>query len=152
MNNMIHANIPQEYAMAYVEICEVLKRMEEMYYNKIPQYILDKFENLKSNSYKFKYDNNKELKDQKLMPKTKDILAMLFIDYLASENEKQIIKEKQQEYKTQKEKKLQEKYDINELFQKKNRSISKQNTYLVEYKKPLYLRILNKIKNILKKY
>lgn len=152
MNNVMEINIPKEYAMAYVEILEILKRMEEVYYEKIPKDLIEKFETFKSNNYVFEYDESKELKEQKLMSKTKDILAVLFIDYLTNEKEKEIIKEKQQEYKARKEKQLQENYDINKIFESRKQNVKVEDTsYPVEYKKLLYLRIIDKIKEIFKR-
>lgn len=145
-------NITKEYAMSYVEILEILNRMDNVYYEKIPKNLIEKFRTLRSNEYVFQYDDSKELKEQKLMQKTKEILAVLFIDYLANEEEKKIIKEKQQEYKIRKEKILQEKYDINKIFESRKKTIKEEEiSYPVEYKKPLYLKIIKKIRGILKK-
>ena len=151
MKETIIRKAPEEYAMAYVEVLEIIKRMDQEIYNKIPQKIIEKFEIQKSEGYEFIYDDNKDLKEQKLMPKTKDILAVLFIDYLATEQEKSLISKKQQEFKERKEERLQEEFDSSQIFKNKEKDVSKQEMQITEYKKPLHIRIFKKIKNIFNK-
>ncbi|MBR3696927.1 MAG: hypothetical protein IKM97_01440 [Clostridia bacterium] len=144
--------ISGEYAIAYYEICEILKRIDIKDLNKIPKELIEKFEKQKSKNCKFRYNDNLKLKEQDLSKKTKQILAVLYIDYLATEDEKEVIKRKQKEFQILKEKKLNEKFDYSKIFAPKDNKdiiIDKQKSS-IEDKKHLYLRLLEKIKNIFK--
>lgn len=146
MSNVKERTVPTEYAMAYVEILEILSRIDDFYYKKIPPELLERFKKFKSRSYEFKYEDSKELKEQKLMPKTKEILAVLFIDYFSTEEEKAIIEKKQKEFKIRKEQKLQKKYNSSKLFESRKKEVMKEeDKYIVEYKESFFQKIISKI-------
>ena len=150
MENVLKTKIPIQYANAYVEILEILKRMSKEDVNKIPEELINKFETLKSKTYKFEYDDYKPLHEQNLLIKTKEILAMLFVNYFATDKEKEIIEQKQKEYKEKNEKILNSKYDINKVFESKKEKIQVDSTEtkMITYKKPFYKTIIEKIKNL----
>ena len=77
------------------------------------------------------------------------IIAILFRDYLATENQRQRILAKQ---KYERQKRKEEMYSYDNIFKKNNNdNISKQieesstEIQMVEYKEPVFKRIINKI-------
>lgn len=77
-----------EYSEAVSETLEVLKFMEDELLNKIPLEIIKKLKEQKSSTYINKFDNAIEIDFDKLDEKTKDILAVLYRDYIANEEER----------------------------------------------------------------
>lgn len=99
-------NVTKEQSMAYTEVIEVLKHMEEIEVNKIPKEIINYYQENRDISYDFKIDAEKSFQEQTLLEQTKVILAILFRDYWATEEQKEKIKQK-------------EKYDLNKLEEEK---------------------------------
>ena len=145
-------NLSLEYSNAYNEVLEVLNNISEEDYNKIPKDIIKVFETYKNKNYVFEYDFSKDFKEQKLSKQAKLILANLYRDYWATEREREeIIKEQNLiRQKVEEEKRL--KYDP-DIFKNKRKIINTEEIKtisdeisMVEPKKTLIQRILNKIK------
>lgn len=114
-------SITKEEAMAYKEVTEVLKYTLIEDVKKIPKDILEFYRKNMDVNYNFKIDTTKPFEEQKLLEKTKMILAILFRDYWATEVQKEKIKQKEL-YDMQKiENEKKEKYQYNDLFSKKER-------------------------------
>lgn len=77
-----------EYSEAVSETLEVLKFMEDDLLNKIPLEVIKKLKAQKSPTYINKFDDAIEIDFDKLDEKTKNILAVLYRDYIADEEEK----------------------------------------------------------------
>ena len=109
--------ITKEYAVAYVEVLEVLKFLEKEQFNKIPKERIEIYETYKDKNYKFKYDKTKTLEEQ-ITEKTKAVLANLFVRFLAEEEERKQIYEKDRQRMFEEEK--QKTWDnLNPLFKDK---------------------------------
>ena len=113
---MISVNLSE----GITETLEILKHMDESYTEKIPYKFRLFLENNKSKTYKpnFEYTNN--LNEMNLKKKTKDLLGLIYLKYWCTPEEKSTyskrLKENEKMYRT----KLNEKYDVNNLFKKKN--------------------------------
>lgn len=105
-------------AKAYTEVCEILKYIPDEDYNKIPKSFKQMLDQNKDKNYKFKLDESKSLKEQKLLRDTKVILAVILKKYLASPEEKQIINKKIQLDIEKIEKEKQKKYNTNNMLKK----------------------------------
>ena len=77
-----------EYSEAVSETLEVLKFMEDELLNKIPLEVIRKLKQHRSPSYINKFNDAIEINFDQLSGKTKDILAVLYRDYIADEEEK----------------------------------------------------------------
>ena len=112
--------------------------------------ISDKFiqfiEENKDKSYQSLIDNTLPLENQELSPNTKTVLALIYRDYLCSEDERQnfILKQFEKQKRIEEEKKA--KYEIN--F-KNNQNTNQDLTSIIEYKK---INIFTKLLNALKKF
>lgn len=156
-----------EYGRTLSEVSIILNNMDEFLVNKIPEKLRKKIEEDKSQSYKFEYDSNKSLSEQKMLKTTKLYLTMLFLRFFCTEDEKketlEIMKENESKYQSE----LQEKqkmYSTDNIFKKdkiendliNNDEIEKveveekDDVQMVVYKENVFVKIFAKIKNIFK--
>lgn len=143
----------EEYLKAFSEVEQIIKLMPESLQNKIP----NKFKNIISTEKSQEYiPNIKEpFEECNIMEETKIILAVIYRDFLCSEEEKKEIKLKDSQKLMEYEKGLREKYNTDNIFKnRKNTSnilSTEENecTAIVEVKEKSFLRkIFEKIKNL----
>lgn len=113
--------IKPDQAFAYAELLEILSLMEEEYVKRVPQKLIDIFEENALSSYKKHLDVNKPLEEQEVSSETTALIAMLTLNYWCeSEDEKRkltrIYKENEQKYQKQ----VREKYNPDNIFNNKN--------------------------------
>lgn len=77
--------VPREYAKAYVEVLEVIKKLKPQEYIRIPKEKVDLYKKCSDKNYKFQLDERKMIKNQ-IREETKAILANLFEDYIDIKN------------------------------------------------------------------
>ena len=88
----------EKYARAYKEIIEILKYVNREEVNKIPREMLNMFEINKDKNYDFKIDSKKSFDKQNISIETKAILANIFRDYWATDDQRdRIIKKERYE-------------------------------------------------------
>ena len=148
-----------EYKNTLCEVSVILKNMDKFLVSKIPENVKKKIEEDKSQNYKFEYNFNKGLSEQKMLKTTKLYLTMLFLRFLCTEEEKKeilkIMNENEAKYKEELLEK-QKMYSANNIFKenatKKSVVEEKQdNVQMVKYKENIFSKFFNKIKNMLKK-
>lgn len=127
--------ITKEQAMAYTEVIEILKYMPKEDTNKIPKEIIKYYTDNMDASYNFKIDTEKAFKEQKLLEKTKIVLAILFRDYWATEEQREKIKQKEAYDMYVVELNKKQKYNSDNIFKKKKKQNIEMTEALVEYKK-----------------
>lgn len=138
-----------EYKKALFEVYTILENTEEEIRNKIPEKFI-KFikENMDAN-YNFKLQYGKGLAEQNLMEETKQILALIYRDYICTNEERKELLEKEHKKRIEKETENKEKYDIN--FEKIRENKKQENyevneTQLIEItKEKWYKKLINKI-------
>ncbi len=142
-----------EYANAYAEMLEILKYISKEDYDKIPKRRIHLFETNANRNHVFRYNPNLTLDEQHVSLRTKYIIAILFRDYWATEQQREKIlkKEKWDMMKAEEEKK--EKYNQDNIFHRSNIShtiyeenIPQENNALIEVKENIFIKIVNKIK------
>lgn len=143
--------VTKELSEAAVEFNIILKYTSEELKNKIPKKFLDFLQSIQSKNYKFEYDKTKKLDEQKLKPKTRGLIALVYQDYICNEAEKEEYIQKSQKLIKQIEESKREKYNPNDIFKDKKIETDKDTTNtveIVEYKESIIKRIIRKIKNI----
>lgn len=143
----------EEYLKAFSEIEQIIKLMPENLQNKIPNRFKNIISTEKSQTY---IPNIKEpFEECNIMEETKIILAVIYRDFLCSEEEKKEIKLKDSQKLMEYEEALREKYNPDNIFKNRintsNNSNIEENecTALVEVKEKSFLRkIFEKIKNL----
>ena len=145
-----------KYANAYSEVLEILKYIPVDDYNKIPKTKIELFKMNANNDYRFNYTPSKTLDEQKVSKIAKGIIAILFRDYWATDIQREKIINSQKYYRIKLEEEKRKKYNTN-IFQDRNNNkhkkyieenISTNEVSMVEYKEPLFRKIINKIKEI----
>lgn len=147
---MVEAKIIN-YKKALVEVDAVLSFLDYNEYKKIPANIIDAIENNKDEEYMYDYDEELEYEDWSLMPETKAILYNIFKKYLATEEQRKYLQQKErlENYKIESEKI--KKYNSENLF-KKEKEVKKveqeENNELIVKRDSSFKRILEKLKSI----
>lgn len=137
-----------EYMVSYSQILEILKYISKEDYDKIPKDMIELFENNCYQKSNFKYDPEKTLQEQNVTQTTKTIIAILFRDYWATEEQREkIIKVQEQERLSH--------TDVNDIF-KRNKGTTeiKKQPNPVNENLPAIVKqdtIFSKIKNFFKK-
>ena len=133
-------------AKAYTQVSYIISLMSNSLKEKIPQDFIDMIERNKDKNYEIKEEN---VKDMVLLSDTEKILSVIYTDYIASEEEKVIIKNKEKMLYLKEENKG--KYNINvfkniESSKKtKNENIST----IPKIEKRWYQKIFEKIRKLL---
>ena len=144
------------YANAYKEVIEVLKHVSKEDYDKIPQDKINLFKKCANENYNFTYDINKTLDEQNVSKKAKTIIAILYRDYWATDEQRKKIKAKEQYDIEIIEKQNREKYNPKFLFNRKevtkyNNIQNYEDNQLIHYKASFFKKIFNKIMNYIKR-
>ena len=77
-----------EYANAYSEVLGILKFLVQEDYEKIPKEKINLFETNANKDYIFEYDPEKSLQEQNVSQIARTIIAILFRDYWATDEQR----------------------------------------------------------------
>ena len=151
---MIGNNI--EYIQANTEIKCLLKYFPINYIKKLPTKLLEMIYKNSDDKYNIEIDLRKDLKNQNISKKTKDMLAVLTYNYWSSEAEKKDIIKRLNENEKNYQEELREKYNPDNVFRNRKQSISNDENIcstvaMVEHKESIFKRIIEKIKSIFAK-
>lgn len=138
------------YRNAFKEIYEILKNTDEELVAKIPKKFLSFIEENMNNEYECNIQSDVDIDKQNLLKETEAILALIYINYWATEEEKQEFALKDQAGKEAKEKAYDER--IQRIFEER-KVVSKKTEnkeLIVKPKENFIKRIINKIRSILK--
>lgn len=149
-------NVSIKTRQAYYEVDEFLRLLSEEQRNEIPKKLRDFFKEEKDIEYIKNINKDIPIKDQNFKEETLAIIALLNLQYWCKDEEE---KKRLQEIYAQNEKEYQdmlyEKYNPNDIFKKNDGIITETNIkqeismQMIEYKEPIFKRILNKILNFL---
>lgn len=144
-----------KYANAYTEVYEILSCLNNEEYLKIPEELIEVFEENRNLEYEYEINDEQDLSKQPMLKETKAILLNIFRDYLATPEQNQKIKQWLQEDREYLEKQKQEKYssnafENNKKYEKINNEESKTILPVVIKKQSIFYRIINKLKRIFK--
>jgi len=141
----------ERYANIATELLEIFKYFEKANREKIPKKFKEGLEAYSNKEYKFYIDKTKTLKEQKILPETKQILANIYVEYLYTEEKAKIQKIwKENELKLEEEKR--KKYDPDNLFKKKNiiAETNTENNMLLKIEDKWYKKVIFKLRNLVK--
>ncbi len=152
-NTEIFKAMEDKYPKAYKEVIEILKFVPEEDLVKIPKEMIEMFNKKMDKNYSFTIDLEKEFEEQILLDETKAILANIFMDYWATDQQRFEIKTKKM-YEMQKlEDEKKQKYNPDALFKKEvpqiNKDINEKNKLPIELKKEsFYKKIIKFFKKV----
>lgn len=149
-------NISTNTRQAYSEIDEFLQLLGVEKRNKVPQELRELFTREKDSNYIKRIDPTIPIKNQNLKEETLGIIALLNLQYwcedeIEKERLKNVYAKNEKEYQEM----LQEKFNPDNMFKKKEISIESEKeqiqcVQIVEYKEPLFKRIINRILEFLR--
>ena len=112
-----------EYANSLYQVNEILKYMAPNLKARIPKKFISYFENNKSQNYNWSIDTSLPLEKQNLLTPTKEILTLLYRDYICDDIEKIKIQKTLNENDIKYQEKLKEIYNPNNVFKNKQKNI-----------------------------
>ena len=138
--------------MSKVEMCDVanevvtvLNYTDSKLLENLPIEILKYLQiTAKQSDKSFTIEPEKKLNEQNLSEESKNLLALLFGLYMANEKDREYIKNCWDSNEAKYQSELREQYSVDKLFNK-NIKENVQTTALVEYKEPVYKKVLNGI-------
>ena len=108
-----------EYEKCLVEVDEVLNHLSKEDLNKIPEDILKGIKEHRDKEYIWKYDESKELKEQKFDRNTIAVLSYINMEYLLSKEQKELMEKIHELNEQNLQNEIQKEYDPKELFKNK---------------------------------
>lgn len=100
---------------AYTEVFYIINEMSEELRSKIPSEIIKNIENKMDRDYEFNIEN--DIENVELLEDTEKILSVLYTDYLATDEEREVIRNKEKMLKEKHKTDLPE-VKINQIFPK----------------------------------
>ena len=142
----------ENYPNAYKEVYEILKYVPKEDLKRVPKKFMDMLEEKMNKNYKFSIDTSKDfIEEQELMIETRTILAYIFLNYWATEIQKEKVNIKFKKDIEDAEKQKGDLYNVNIFKNKKQlkeNSEKEQERAMVIYKKENFItKIFNIIKN-----
>lgn len=140
-----------ETRQAYCEVDKILELISDDLSNKIPVKLKEFFKREMDKNYIPQIDINKPIKEQNLKRKTMIIVSNLNLQYWCKDdNKKQELLEKYSKNNKKYQEELREKYNPDNIFKQKIIVVEekKEESGVIEYKQPLFRKILNRIKAI----
>ena len=122
----------------------------------LKKYLINFWQRNKSTTYKPNLDHSKTINEMKLKEKTKDIITMIYLNYLCNENEKESIMDTLRKNEENYQLMLRNKYNPDSIFKKQTQQEtikteeSIKNVAIVEYKESIFSKIIKVIKRFFK--
>ena len=137
-----------EYANSLYQVNEILKYMAPNLKARIPKKFISYFENNKSQNYNWSIDTSLPLEKQNLLTPTKEILTLLYRDYICDDIEKIKIQKTLNENDIKYQENLKEIYNPNNVFKNKQKNIevTENTTSIATSKDSFFSKIISKIK------
>lgn len=130
---------------SFSEVYDIVMHLEKKLYNKIPNSFIQMLKENKDENYKINIDYSKNINEQSLLRDTRIILSLIYRDYICSEEKRQELIEKDQIEIKEYEDKLKEKYDVNNIFENRQKEKVQEQTQMIEYKENIFKKIINRI-------
>lgn len=134
----------------YSEVYQVLNLLGNEYIDKLPNSLLNMLKEKRNTNYNPQYIEDIPLNKQNIRKETLAIIALLHLNYWCDNEKeklelKQILKNHEDKYQQE----LRNKYNSEDIFKKHiQENIVKNQVSMIEYKEPLFKRIISKIKSI----
>ena len=143
--------------LAYAEVDEILKLLEDEYAERVPKKVRDFFKEERDKEYMPKIDVDIPLTQQNLKRETMVLLAILNINYWCDSEEEKQFYLKELEKNEEEKNRIEEKYNVDNIFKKKNEVSTNQldsteETSMVKYKeKNIIQKMLERIRKFFKR-
>lgn len=137
-------------------INEILKYMAPNLKARIPKKFISYFENNKSQEYNWTIDESLPLEKQDLLPTTKEILTVLYKDFICDDMERVKLEKTLNSNELKYQEELRKKYNPDNIFGDRQKNteyaeIQTKDTKIVTYKESFLSKIISRIKLIFHK-
>ena len=146
----------ENYAKAYNEILKIIEYLPDSEYQKIPQKLIDQFQEKSEKEYVFEIQSEDDFENKKLLKETEYIMYALYRNYLSDEKEReQLMRLEKQAYNDFEEYKR-IKYNPDDIFENKDKKVTDSSekisneVAMTQYNKSIFKKIWNKILSIFK--
>ena len=144
----------ENYAKAYTEILKIIEYLPDSEYQKIPQKLIDQFQEKSDKEYVFEIQSEYDFENKKLLKETEYIMYALYRNYLSDEEERgQLMRlEKQAHNDSEENKRI--KYNPDDIFENKDKKVTDSSekisneVAMTQYNKSIFKKIWNKILRI----
>ncbi len=135
---------------AYSEVYAILNLMSWNSISKIPEKIWENIDNKRDKDKIIEINN---IEDYQASEQANKLLAVLYRDYFATDEEKEVIKAKEKILEQKEQEELYEKYNPDNLFKNKVSKVEtvENSVAMVEYKESFFNKIKNWFKGLFKK-
>ena len=143
-----------KFNIATTEVLYIIKYFFSTYSkSKIPEKFIVFLKENAISDYKPEFDITKNIADLQLSSETKSLLALVYRDYLCTEEEKQEFNKSLIENEEKKQKELREKYNPDNIFKNKKEDLTcKTKTLPIEKKQDsIFKKIIDYIKSLFRK-
>lgn len=142
-------------ANAMAEVIYYLNGIKQEDIDKIPKKFIQYLNENASKEYKCNFDYNKPLKELNLLDETRGIIGMICYNYwCVTEKQKEQYLKRLSQNEQQYQKKLDEKYNPDNIFENKILDFIENTTNpteIIEYKESIFKKLKNKLKSIFSK-
>lgn len=144
-----------EYSRAYTELLEILKYIPDSSTQKIPKENIEMYELNKDKNYEYHYDNSLSFEEQNISHLTKILIANLYIDYWATDEERAIIKEHDSKELEALEIEKNKQYNTDDIFANRKKKLEEkvqnieETSMIVIENTNIFKKIMEKIKKML---
>lgn len=142
-----------EYRKSISEVLDILEHTKKEDVDKISPKFIEFLNNNKYNNYKPNLDHTKRIKDMNLRDTTIGILSIINSKFWCTQNQKKLFNDKLKQNEKIYQEKLREKYNPDNIFNKKQENIIEQENnqlHLTKYKESFFRKFINKIKSFFK--
>ncbi len=148
--------VSTELSEGISETLDILNHMENTYTEKLPKKFREFLEKNKSVDYIPSLDHSKKINEMNLKEKTKDILAIIYMNYWCTPEQKEDYQKVLNENEKRYQEKQKEKYTLDNVFKNKKQSVIQDKeddtqVSMIEHKESFISKIVKKIKNIFKR-
>ena len=125
--------------IVYKQVYDVLKTLDD---SRVPEKILLNLQEKMNNEYEFDIEN------EELEEEAKDILSAIYTDYLATDDEKDVILKLEDSYRQKEEKVKRDKYDVDVFKNKESNKQEGEQTQIVKQENNFIKKVVRKLKNL----
>lgn len=141
-----------EYMNSLYQVSEILKYITPKLKRRIPKKVISYIESNKSKDFNWKIDKTLPLEKQELLPTTKELITVLYKDYMCDDIAKAKLNKVLNDNQIKYENEVREKYNPDNIFKERNKSYETnkrtiENNEIVSYKESFLSKIINKIKS-----
>ena len=139
-------------SQSFSEVYDIINHLEKNLYDRIPQSFIDLIKQNLSNKYVSKIDYNKSINEQEISREARSILAIIYRDFICSNDKKEELQRRdQQELKVQESKIFNNEYVFKNKESKKivvEQSVEQKNLLVKVKKESILTKIINFIKKL----